>query len=113
MANLSKAPCRLFSIRRPPFSGATGKTNLGNATPGVTGQTRWRDSLYRGQAGGEVVSRLRREKSFRNLIKSKRNQIVFTIFQLIWNQSEFRLDQNLSVKGKYNLIPIDLTKIKI
>ena len=28
------------------------------------------------------------EKSFRNVIKSNRNQIVFTIFRLIWNQTE-------------------------
>ena len=28
------------------------------------------------------------EKSFRNLIKSTRNQIVFTIFRLIWNTNK-------------------------
>ena len=31
------------------------------------------------------------EKSFRNLIISYRNQIVFTIFRLIWNQTDVRL----------------------
>ena len=31
------------------------------------------------------------EKSFRNLIKSNLNQIVFTIFRLIWNQTDLRL----------------------
>ena len=30
------------------------------------------------------------EKSFRNLIKSDRNQIVFTIFRMIWNQTAVR-----------------------
>ena len=33
------------------------------------------------------------EKSFRNLIKSTRNQIVFTIFRLIWNQTDVHLVQ--------------------
>ena len=32
-----------------------------------------------------------KEKSFRNLVKSNRNQIVFTIFRLIWNQTDVRL----------------------
>ena len=41
---------------------------------------------------------------FRNLIKSTRNQIVFTIFQLIWIQTDVRLDPNQSENGKYNLI---------
>ena len=31
------------------------------------------------------------EKSFRNVIKSNRNQIVFIIFRLIWNQTDVRL----------------------
>ena len=44
------------------------------------------------------------EKSFRNLIKSKRNQIVFTIFRLIWNQKDVRLVPNQSEIGKYDLI---------
>ena len=41
---------------------------------------------------------------FLNLIKSTRNQIVFTILHLIWNQTDFRLDPNQLVYGKYNLI---------
>ena len=41
---------------------------------------------------------------FRNLIKSTRNQIIFTIFRLIWNQTDVRLDPNQSKDGKYNLI---------
>ena len=39
---------------------------------------------------------LHTEKSFRNLIKSTRNQIVFTIFRLIWTQTDIRLDPNQS-----------------
>ena len=44
------------------------------------------------------------EKYFRNLIKSTRNPIVFTIFWLIWIQPEIRLDPNQPENGKYNLI---------
>ena len=51
------------------------------------------------------------EKTFRNLIKSHRNQIVFTIFQLIWNQTDVRLDPNQSENGKYNLISVRVNKI--
>ena len=35
---------------------------------------------------------LHAEKYFRNLIKSTRNQLVFTIYRLIWNPTEVRLD---------------------
>ena len=47
---------------------------------------------------------LHTEKSFRNLIKSTRNQIVFTIFRLIWNQKDVRLVPNKLENSKYNLI---------
>ena len=40
----------------------------------------------------------------RNLLKSNRNHIAFTILQLIWNQTDVRLDPNQSKNGKYNLI---------
>ena len=40
------------------------------------------------------------EKSFRNRIESNRNQIVFTIFRLIWNQTDVRLVPNQSENGK-------------
>ena len=43
-------------------------------------------------------------KYFRNLIKSTQNQIVFTIFRLIWNQTDVRLVPNQLENGKYNLI---------
>jgi len=46
------------------------------------------------------------ENSFRNLIKSSRIQIVFTIFQLIWNQTDVRLVPNRSANGKYNRISV-------
>ena len=39
------------------------------------------------------------DKIFRNLIKSNRNQIVFTIFRLIWNQMDIRFILNQSEKG--------------
>ena len=44
------------------------------------------------------------EKYFLNLVELTRNQIVFTIFRLIWIQTGFRLDPNQSENGKYNLI---------
>ena len=47
---------------------------------------------------------LHTEKSFRNFIKSTRNQIAFTIFRLIWNQTVVRLVPNQSQNCKYNLI---------
>ena len=71
------------------------------------------------------------EKSFRNLVKWNRNQIVFTMHRLLWNQTGFRLDPNQNwnqivftmyrllwnqtgvrlypnqpVNGKYNLISV-------
>ena len=54
---------------------------------------------------------LHAEKSFRNLIKSNRNQFVFTIFRLICNQTDVRLIPNQSENGKYNLISGCLDKI--
>ena len=49
---------------------------------------------------------------FRNLIKSNRDQIVFTILRLIWNQMDsIRLVLNQSVHGKYNLISVWFDKI--
>ena len=54
---------------------------------------------------GGLRLRLHTEKSFRNLIESTRNQIVFTIFWLIWIQTDsVRLVPNHSENGKYNLI---------
>ena len=46
------------------------------------------------------------EKYFRNLIKSIRNQIVFTIFRLIWHQTDVCLVPNQSENGEYNLISV-------
>ena len=54
------------------------------------------------------------EKSFWNLIKSIRNQIVFTIFWLIWNQTDsVRLVSNQSEYGKYNEKILIRTKLRI
>ena len=49
--------------------------------------------------------------SFRNLIKSNQNQIVFVIFLLIWNQADVRFVPNQSENGKYNLISVGFNKI--
>ena len=46
---------------------------------------------------------LHTEKSFRNLIKLNRNQILFTIFRLIPNQSDVRLVRNQPGNCQYNL----------
>ena len=51
------------------------------------------------------------EKYFRNRIKSSRNQIVFTIFQLIWNQTEVRLVRNHSENDTIWLL-IDLIRFQ-
>ena len=50
------------------------------------------------------IHQARTEKSFLNLIKSIRSQIVFTIFRLIRNQLDVRLVPNQSLSVKYNLI---------
>ena len=59
----------------------------------------------------QLSERLHTEKSFRFLIKSTRNQILFTIFLLIRNQMYVRLDPNQSENGKYNLISVWFNKI--
>ena len=52
----------------------------------------------------EPLTDIRAEKYFQNIIKSTRNQIVFTIFRLIWIQTDIRFDKNQSQNGKFNLI---------
>ena len=47
----------------------------------------------------------------RNHFKSNRNQIVFTMHQLIRNQTDVCLVPNQSVHGKYNLISVWFNKI--
>jgi len=49
--------------------------------------------------------------SFRNLIKSNQNRIVFTIFRLILNQTDVRLIPNRSENCKYNPISVWFNKI--
>ena len=51
------------------------------------------------------------EKYFRNLTKKTWNQIILTIFRLIWIQTDVRLDPNQSEFGKYNLISGCFNKI--
>ena len=57
------------------------------------------------------LNKLHTEKSFRNLIKSYRNQIVFTMHRLIWNKTDVRLAPNHSENGKYNLLSVLFNKI--
>ena len=59
-----------------PYCGDVRKTHWGG--PYIGHPWHWEERVFR----------TRTEKSFRNLIKSTWNQIVFTIFQLIWNQTD-------------------------
>ena len=61
-------------------------------------------SFKRGIAGGKCS--LLTEKSFRNLIESNWNPIVFTIFRLFWNQTAMHLVPKQSENGKFNLISV-------
>ena len=54
---------------------------------------------------------LHTNKSVRNLIKSNRNQISFTMYRLVWNQTNGRLVPNQSENGKYNPISVWSNKI--
>ena len=65
-------------------------------------QTNW---IYTSTIIGHPLC-LHADKSFRNLIKSTRNQIVYTIFQLLWNRTDFRLIPNQLENGIYNLISV-------
>ena len=42
-----------------------------------------------------------------------RNQIVFTTFRLIWNQTELSFAPNKSEEGRYNHISVDLTRTEV
>ena len=53
-----------------------------------------------------VSSDVYTEKYFRNLIKSNRNQIVFTMQRLTWNETDVRLVPKQSENDKYNLISV-------
>ena len=63
-------------------------------------------------ANENMIPTLYMEKYFLNLDTLKQIWIVITLFRLIWNQMEFRLVQNKSVNGKYNLITVDLTRFR-
>ena len=54
---------------------------------------------------------LHTEKTFQNLIKSNWNQIVFTIFQYIWDQTVVRFVPNQSENDIYNLNSVWLIMI--
>ena len=69
-----------------------------------TPMTRFKVSLIMLQRIFLSVRIVHTEKSFRNLVKSNRNQIVFTIFWLIWIHADVHLDPNQSKNVKYNLI---------
>ena len=57
--------------------------------------------------------KIRTEKSLRNIIRLSRNQIVSTIFRLIWNRMGDCLIPNQSENGKYNMISIWFNKISV
>ena len=61
-----------------------------------------RSCIQRGSTS--AIRRIHAETFFRNFIKSNRIQIVFTIFRLIWNQTDVRLVPNQLENGKYNLM---------
>ena len=47
-----------------------------------------------------------------NLVEVNQIWIVFNLYQLFWSQNEFSLFPNKPEKGKYNMIQVDLTRIK-
>ena len=53
-----------------------------------------------------------KERSTSHLCWIDRNLIAYNIFRFTWNQAEFRLGPNQSENRKYNLIPVDLTRIR-
>ena len=66
----------------PGFPGYQFRTGI--LSPSQTLKIR-RLNVRFGEANMFHSLKLHTEKSFRNLIKSNRNQIVFAIFRLIWN----------------------------
>ena len=59
-----------------------------------------------------ILLKLTHRKFFRNLIKLNRNHIVFTIFRLVWNQTDVRLVPNQSENGIHNMISGWLNKAR-
>jgi len=53
------------------------------------------------------------EKSFWNLIKSNRKQIVFTLFRSLWNQTNVHLVPNQAENCKYYLISVWFNAITV
>ena len=70
-----------------------------------TGRHKWVKNLHANTVSTFLpYCAMYKEKYFFNLVKSTRNQNVFTIFRLIWSQTDVRLDPNQLENGKYNLI---------
>ena len=67
--------------------------------------------LFRQEAQMRSSTCDRKGHTQRNLIKSNRNQIVFTVFRSIWSQTDVHLVRNQSENGKYKLISVWLIKI--
>ena len=65
---------------------------------------RWNMTTLQLTIVGLSTGYIHTEKSLRNLIKSNRNQIVFTIFRLIWIQTDVRLVLNQLGNVTYNMI---------
>ena len=59
------------------------------------------------------VQRIELRNSVRNLIKSNQSQIVFTIYRLIWNQTNVCLVLNQWGNCKYNLISVRFNEISL
>ena len=89
----------------PAWCTGEGKKWKGNLTEG------WRE----GKTGTVLELRwtVHTEKYFRNLVKSNRNQILFTIFPIdLELQAKFFLAPNHSENGKYNLILVWFTRLR-
>ena len=115
-----------FNPPSPPFNALNQKSSLnlplqspklkiplkclGTLLPGDFGRVSWNSQL-----GTHMMPRDARysdtDKSYRSLINSNWNQIIFIIFRLIWKQTDVPLVPKQSDNGKYNLISVRFNKI--
>ena len=72
--------------------------------------SKWIVNVSYWSAGEPDISDVHTDKSFRNLIKSNRNQIVITIFQWIWNQTNLCLVPNPSEMVNTTWFQFDLRR---
>ena len=81
------------SLDSLPFLSSYYRTTITTISQAITMIMLWYSEFHRLRDLFKTVreSLLLAEKSFRNLIISIRNQIVFTIFRLIWNETDVRL----------------------